>query len=177
MIQFIRLQKGHLETIMKWRLKPEVSQYLMTDIKHSMEDQHRWFNRINKDDTCRYWMICYKDLPIGLINLAAIDKRHLHCSAGYYIGEMEHRQVGAMILPYLYNYVFKEMRFRKIYGEVMAENDRILQIHKMHGYCQVGIYHDHVFKNGRFHDAVLIELLSEIWLKQKRYERYIAEFP
>lgn len=175
MIRFIKLQEEHLETVMVWRGKPEVSQYLFTDVEYNMKKQHQWFRKISRDDTCRYWLISYKDIPIGLINLAAIDRINLRCSAGYYIGEIGYRQLGAMIPPYLYNYVFKEMKFRKIYGELMAENKMVLQIHKMHGFRQVGIYRDHIFKNGRFHDVILIELLSESWLKQKRYQCYITE--
>jgi len=176
MIRFIKLAEEHLEIIIGWRTKPEVSQHMFTDVECNPEDQNRWFNRIMKDNTYRYWLISYQDVPVGLINLAAIDPANLRCSAGYYIGEMEYRQIGAEIPPYLYNYVFKEMKFKKIYGEVMSENKNILQIHKMHGFCQVGFYRDHIFKNGHFHDVVLIELLSESWLKQKRYNNYIAEF-
>ena len=175
MIQFIKLEKEHLETVMRWRIKPEVSQYMITDVEYKLENQCRWFERIANDSTYRYWLISYQGIFIGLINLAAIDRIHLRCSAGYYIGEMEYRQLGAMIPPYLYNYVFREMKFRKIYGEVMSENKKVLQMHKMHGFRQVGVYRDHIFKNGSFHDVVLIELLSETWLEQKRYQRYVAE--
>lgn len=176
MIRFIKLQEEHLKTVMGWRVKPEVSQYLFTDIEYNIEKQNQWFKKISQDDTCRYWLISYQNVPIGIINLATIDRINLRCNAGYYIAELGYRHLGAMVTPYLYNYVFKEMKFRKIYGEVMAENKNILQIHKMHGYRQVGIYRDHIFKNGRFHDVILIELLSESWLRQKRYQRYIGDF-
>lgn len=176
MIRFVRVREENLGMIIGWRLKPEVSKYLFTDVKYDMEEQLRWFGKISGDDTCRYWLIYYNEIPIGVINLAAIDRINFRCSAGYYIGEMEYRQLGAMIPPYLYNYVFKEMKLKKIYGEVMAENNAILQIHKMHGFRQVGSYREHIFKGGRFHDVILIELLSESWLKEKRYQRYIAEF-
>ena len=81
-----------------------------------------------------------------------------------------------MIPPYLYNYVFQEMKFRKIYGELVAENKNIMKIHQMHGHRQVGVYRDHIFKNDQFHDVILSELLSEVWLAQKRYQQYIAIF-
>lgn len=176
MIKFIKLKEEHLEKVMSWRVKPEVSSNLNTDVEYNMEEQRRWFNRIDQDDTCRYWMIAYQDVLIGVMNLAAIDRKNLRCSAGYYIGELEYRQLGAMITPYLYNYVFRKMKFKKIYGEVFVDNKNVLKMHKMHGYREVGVYRDHIFKNGCFHDVVLIELLAESWLKQKKFERYIANF-
>lgn len=176
MIRFDRLGEEHLEIVLKWRVDPEIARYMFTDVQYDLDKQRRWFANIKDDKACRYWIIYYQDKPVGLINLAAIDRVNLRCTAGYYIGELQYRQLGAMIPPYLYNYVFREMKFRKIYGEVLAGNKSILKIHTMHGFREVGIWHDHVSKGGSFHDVILIELLSEVWLKQKKYERYIAQF-
>ncbi len=162
--------------VLGWRVQPEVSKYLLTDVEYDLEKQHHWFDQISKDNTYHYWVIVYQNIPIGLLNLAAIDRKNHRCSVGYYIGELQYRQLGAMILPYLYNYVFQEMKFRKIYGEFIAENKNIIKIHQRHGHRQVGIYRDHIFKNDQFHDVILSELLSEVWLAQKRYQRYIAIF-
>ena len=177
MIRFARLQEDHLEMVMKWRVSQHVTRYMSTDVVYDMEEQRSWFNRIVNDDTCRYWVIFYMDAPVGVVNLAAIDRNHLRCSAGYYIGDADCRQIGGMIPPYIYNHLFREMEFRKIYGEVLSGNTKVLQMHKLHGFRQVGVYRDHVLKNGRFHDVVLIELLSESWLRQKRYQRYVTELP
>jgi UDP-4-amino-4,6-dideoxy-N-acetyl-beta-L-altrosamine N-acetyltransferase len=176
MIKFIRLEEKHLKLVMTWRANPEVAKYLFTNINQNIDEQYRWFNKINIDDTYRCWIIDYNGIPIGFLNLAAIDRVNLRCNAGYYIGELEYRSLGALILPYLYNYVFKVMCFKKIYGEVIAENSTILKIHEIHGYRQVGIYKEHVLKNGIFHDTILIELLAESWLRQKRYQQYVALF-
>ncbi len=176
MIQFLKLREEHLEMVLKWRLKPEVSQYMFTDVRDSMDDQLRWFRRVSNDPGYRYWIIVYRYVPIGLINLAGIDWNNRHLCAGYYIGELEYRSLGAIIPPYLYNYVFNEMKFRKIFGEVMAGNENVIKLYQIHGYSQVGVYRDHIWKGDQFHDVVLIELLSESWLKQTRYQRYTGQF-
>ncbi|MBF0594170.1 MAG: UDP-4-amino-4,6-dideoxy-N-acetyl-beta-L-altrosamine N-acetyltransferase [Candidatus Omnitrophica bacterium] len=174
MISFVDLQQEHLELVMGWRLKPEVSQFMFTDIECDLEKQRQWFARIVRDRTCRYWVVRFQGLPIGVVNLAGIDPVHRRCTAGYYIGESAYRNIGAMIPPYVYNHVFRDMGFRKIYGEVIAGNGNVLKMHALHGFREVGVYHEHVYKDGRFHDVVLIELLAEDWLKQKRYQGYVA---
>jgi len=176
MIRFVKLEEEHLELVMGWRAKPEVAQHMFTNIDQDIEKQRRWFNKINKDDAYQYWIVLYNNIPIGLVNLAAIDRTNRRCTAGYYIGELKYRSLGALIPPYLYNYVFKEMGFKKIYGEVIAENATILKIHALQGYRQVGVCKEHVLKDGNFHDVVLIELLAESWLEQKRYQRDTASF-
>jgi len=165
-----------LETVLNWRIQPEISRYLLTKVEYDLEKQYQWFDKVSKDESYRYWIISYQDIPIGLLNLAAIDRKNFRCSAGYYIGELQYRQLGAMISPYLYNYVFQKMKFRKIYGEVVAGNKNIMKIHRMHGFREVGIYRDHIFKDDKFHDIILIELLSEVWLGEKKYKGYVENF-
>lgn len=176
MLSFTKLKEGHLKKVLEWRVKPEVARYLFSNVEFDLDKQSQWFKRISQDDTYRYWLILYGDIPIGVFNLASIDQVNLRCSAGYYIGEMDYRQIGAMVPPYVYNYVFKNMKFNKVYGEVIAENKNVIQMHSMHGFRQVGVYRDHIFKSGTFYDVILIELLACDWLKQKKFQSYIADF-
>ena len=176
LFQFIKLQKGHLDLVYKWRTSEFVSRFMLTRVSGSIQDHYAWFEKVQKDESCIYWVILYRDAPIGIINLAAIDQVNLKLTAGYYIGEPEYLSLGAMVLPYLYNYVFLELKFHKIYGEVVAGNDNVLKIHLMHGYRYVGTYKDHIIVNGSFHDVIFIELLSQDWLHKKRYKQYIADF-
>ena len=176
MIQFIKLQKEHLEMVMQWRIQPEVSQHMLTDISSDFDKQLQWFQKESCDETYRYWIIVNQDIPIGVFNLAAIDPENRCCSAGYYIGELQYRSLGAMLPPYFYNYIFNEMRFHKIYGEVVSGNENVLKMHQIHGYREVGNYRDHLYKNGQYYDVILIELLAEDWGKLKKYQRCVAEF-
>lgn len=149
---------------------------MLTDVDLDIAKQRRWFERVSADSTVRYWMIVWNDRPIGVINLAEVSEQHRRCSAGYYIGDQNFRQLGAVIPPYLYNHVFRDLGLNKIYGEVVASNAAVLRMHAMHGYREVGTYRQHVVKNGEFLDIVLIELMAETWLAQPKYRRYVAEF-
>lgn len=176
MFAFKRLKEADLEMVMRWRLQPEVAEYMFTTIDNDLQKQRQWFHKVSQDDSCRYWIIEYQNIPIGVVNLMAIDVVNQRCGAGYYIGDLKYKNVGALVPPFLYNHVFKTMGLHKIYGEVIAHNKGILQIHAMHGYHQVGVSKDHVYKDGRFHDVVMVELLAGAWGQQKRYQKDIAHF-
>ncbi len=176
MIKFVKLKEEHLQLVLDWRVKPEIERFMLTQVEHSLEKQKDWFKKICVDKSVAYWIIEYLEKPIGLINLAAIDRASKKCNAGFYIGEMEYRQLSAFVLPYFYNFVFKKLKYNKIYGEVIDGNENVLKIHLMQGYRHVGTFKDHLQKHGRLIDVHIVELLSETWLKQKRYQRYEAEF-
>ena len=176
MIRLVKLREEHLQIVLEWRVKPEVAQFMLTQVEYNLDKQKAWFKKISIDNSVAYWIIEYLGKPIGLINLAAIDISAKNCSAGYYIGEMGYRQLSAFVLPYFYNFVFKVLKFNKIYGEVVDGNDSILKIHLMQGYRLVGTLKDHHYKDDRYFDVHIVELMSDAWLKQKRYHRYDVDF-
>ena len=87
MLKFLKIQEEHLELILDWRTQPDVTRYMFTDIEHSLENQKKWFENLQADDSSKYWIISYEDQLIGVIYLSDIDRRNNRCSWGYYIGE------------------------------------------------------------------------------------------
>jgi len=76
MIEFYPLEKKYLKLILDWRTKPEITQYMASDIEYDMENQKRWFNKIDKEKNSIYWIIKFKSIPIGLNALTNIDWIH-----------------------------------------------------------------------------------------------------
>ena len=67
MIKLVRLQEEHLEKVMVWRVSPEVTRYMVTVVEYDMNKQYQWFNRVTKEDSCRYWVIFYQNVFILII--------------------------------------------------------------------------------------------------------------
>lgn len=177
MLKFAKLKEADLEQVLQWRVSPDVTRFMTTDIEYNLENQKKWFAKISKDDSARYWVIELDGKPIGVINLIEIDRTHRRCSIGYYIGDVGSRSIGFMIPPYIYNYVFNNLGMHKIYGEIIEGNDNLLKMHKIHGWRQVGIFKDHVFKYGKFSDVYIVELLSDSWKElQPKFGRFVGTF-
>ncbi|MGI2296571.1 UDP-4-amino-4,6-dideoxy-N-acetyl-beta-L-altrosamine N-acetyltransferase [Paenibacillus sp. GXUN7292] len=177
MIRFTRLNKSHLEKILTWRTQPDVTRYMFTDIEYNLENQHKWFERVKESETDKYWVISYGDVDFGVVSLNGIDHLNKKTSAGFYIGDHDYRKYGFFVLLYLYNYVFHELKLNKIYAEVMGGNESVIKFHTMYGFREVGIYRQHIYKYGSYHDVFLFELLKEKWLQiGNKYEKYTAKF-
>jgi UDP-4-amino-4,6-dideoxy-N-acetyl-beta-L-altrosamine N-acetyltransferase len=177
MIKFIKLSEEHLEQVLKWRTQENVTKYMLTDIEYNLDNQRRWFDKISKLTTEKYWMIEIEDRLVGVISLNNIDYTNRKTSCGFYIGEDNYRRLGGLVPPYLYNYVFKDLQLNKITAEVMEGNENVVKIHKFHGYREVGTYMDHIFKYGQYHDLYLMELLKLDWEKDsKRFKKYLGNF-
>ena len=176
MVEFRKVREEDLSLILEWRNKEFVNKSMLTQVNQTIEDQKNWFTKISNNKEYRYWVIYYKLTPIGVLNLAEIDQINGKCSAGYYIGDEAYKSLGALILPYLYNYVFNYLGFRKIFGPVMSNNKSIRQIHKLHGYREVGFFEKHVKIGNEFLDIIIVELMADVWSTKKKYLEYNAEW-
>ncbi|AJQ26096.1 UDP-4-amino-4,6-dideoxy-N-acetyl-beta-L-altrosamine N-acetyltransferase [Pelosinus fermentans] len=177
MLRFDPIREEDLELVLSWRTKQNITQYMYTDISKDLEEQKKWHQRISLDPTCCYWLIHYQEKPIGVIGLSEIDAKNKRCSLTYYIGDETVRGLGGIIPPYIYNYVFTVLQFKKIIAEVMEGNDQVVKLHQLHGYRHVGIYKEHIYKYDKYHDVTVLELLDVEWQRiGKRYKKCNAHF-
>lgn len=177
MFKFIRLKEKHLEMVLNWRTKESVTKFMNTDIEYNLDNQKKWFDKVSNSETEKYWIIYFKDKPIGLISLNDIDYYNKRTRWGYYIGEDEYRMYGAIIPHYLYYYVFKILGLNKVNAEILEGNENVLKLNLLHGYREVGVFKEHIYKYNKFHDLHLVELMKEDWEKTiKKPEKYIASF-
>jgi UDP-4-amino-4,6-dideoxy-N-acetyl-beta-L-altrosamine N-acetyltransferase len=176
-LRFDHITENDLELILSWRTRENITQYMYTDISKDMEEQKKWYQWISSNPTCRYWLMYYQERPIGVIGITDIDVKNNRCSLTYYIGDEASRGIGGIIPPYIYNYIFTVLQFNKIIAEVMEGNERVMKLHQLHGYRQVGIYKEHIYKYDRYHDVTVLELLDSEWQRiGKRYKKCIANF-
>jgi UDP-4-amino-4,6-dideoxy-N-acetyl-beta-L-altrosamine N-acetyltransferase len=178
-VAFTPLAEPDLELVREWRTRPDIARWMNTPGPDSAAAQRAWFERRREDDTSEHWMVRVDGEPVGVINLAEIDRTHARASVGYYLGRPERVPIGALVMAYLLNHAFarEDLRLRKLTGEVLAGNERVLKMHEMLGYRRVGVFRDHIRKDDGWHDVVAWEMLREDWLAQaRRFGRYVAPF-
>jgi UDP-4-amino-4,6-dideoxy-N-acetyl-beta-L-altrosamine N-acetyltransferase len=167
------------EMVMNWRARPEVADFMLTEVRPDLAAQRRWFAGVKDSPGAIYWIIEHQARPVGVINLAEIDRVNRHATWGLYIGERMDSPIGGMIPVYFYNHVFAraDLNLHKLHGKVLETNTPMLKMHELCGYRTVGVHLDHVWRHGRFHNVHVVELLREAWeQKGRRFARYTAEF-
>jgi diamine N-acetyltransferase len=56
-------------------------------------------------------------------------------------------------------YAFSELNLRRIYLRVFAENEGAILLYRRLGFEQEGCLRQHVYKNGRYRDVLVMALL------------------
>jgi UDP-4-amino-4,6-dideoxy-N-acetyl-beta-L-altrosamine N-acetyltransferase len=165
-----------LEMVMRWRMLPEVTQYMYSDPQLTLVDQTRWLERINSTGKDSAWIIELDQprTPVGLLSLSEMDTVHQRCAWAYYIADPAARGKG-LAKPLecnVYDYVFERLGFNRLWCEVFSSNDRVVALHERFGSKVEGMLRQHIFKNGQFHDVVRMAVLKDEWLNKRKEIKY-----
>ena len=166
-IKLRRVTYDDLEKIMKWRMMPEVTSYMYTDPKLTIDSQIKWFNKISDNEKHeKYWIIQLdtgKD--VGLISVNNIDYQNKTATWAYYLAELEARGKGlAKVLECNFNdYVFFNLQINKLWYEVLEFNEMVVRLHEKFGGKIEGRLIDQIYKNNKFHNVIRMATFKEDW--------------
>lgn len=170
------IQKDDLELIMKWRMSEDVTKYMNTNPKLSLEDQLKWFESIKSNQDVRYWMILVNGEAAGVINLTGLTRKDGNLGWAYYIGEKRLRGIKtALALEMnLYDFALISLGKKSVYSDVFSLNTGVIQLHKLCGCEILGVRKNAVIKEGIAYDVTDMIMTAEKWKQlrvEKKYEK------
>lgn len=152
------------EALRGWRRKPHVARFFPSFDPISKLDQKEWMTSIQrKSDRIDFMIADNQGTKIGHIFLVSIDRRNRHAEFGFYIGESSSLNSGIgieaehLILDYSFNY----LNMHKVYCETLSFNKRVLSLHKKFGFREDGKLRDHIYKDGQYHDLVIMSIMRD----------------
>ena len=89
-----KLNENDLELLRKWRMKENVTKYMLTDPKITMEQQVEWYNAISNDTSRIDLTINVDKTVVGHYYITNIDNNSKSCQVGFYIGDDKYRGKG-----------------------------------------------------------------------------------
>jgi UDP-4-amino-4,6-dideoxy-N-acetyl-beta-L-altrosamine N-acetyltransferase len=151
--------------LLAWRNRPEVAAHMLTDHRIGQAEHDAWFAAIPSRADRRYWIIELDGAPVGLTNLAAIDRSAERCDWAYYLADpaTRGRGVGSCVQYIVLAHVFEAMGFHKVWCEVLAGNDASLRLLEGAGFVREATLRDHVVKAEGRRDVIGLGLLAAEW--------------
>lgn len=175
-----RIQESDLENIMRWRMDEDITRYMNTNPKLTMDGQKKWLEAIRHNKDVSYWMIMVDGQEAGVINLTGLTNPTGDLGWAYYMGEKKLRSIKtALALEMsMYDYIFDILQKKALYSDVFTLNKGVIQLHLLCGCEIVEEKHNHVCKEGIFYDVTFMRMTRERWMEirnTKKYEK--IQFP
>lgn len=168
------IEESDLEMIMNWRMDPDITRYMNTDPKLTLEGQKKWLSKMKLSESDRVWMIEVDGVPAGIMNLQNIDWTNKVTSWGWYMGEKKLRSLKiAMSLEMsLCDFVFDTLHFRELRSETFSVNAAVVKIHEACGSHVDRVVQGEVVKNGTAYDVTHCLITANEWAAIKTEKKY-----
>lgn len=163
------LKMDDLQKTFEWRNNLELIK-LTQGIRFpkTIEMEKDWFNQILNDKSNKNIYFGIDEIKtgefIGIIQLNNIDYISGTAIWGFIIGDSKNQGKGYSIEAprLLFNYAFKVLNLRKIFGYPIEFNEATFKMHQKLGkFIEEGRLKKHVYFDGKYHDVIILSLFRE----------------
>lgn len=122
MIFLKKLISEDLNLILSWKKKNE---YLNEEHRLNVIFQKNWFADIEKDTSCKYWVINSGSIKVGIADINHIDNNEKVCNLEFVIEEkyFRNRGIEEIVFFNLLEYAFYEINMEKVYIHELYNSD------------------------------------------------------
>ena len=135
------------------------------------EKEKEWINTTNRADHQNFALIRKEDdLLLGNYGLELKDDAARRYHVGGFIGEKENRGkgYGTEALTLITKYGFEILNAQTIYSTIFSFNAASVKSALKAGYKEVGRYRSAYYYNGKFHDAICVDITREDYYNNKK---------
>lgn len=151
-----------------WFEDLEVTARLGRRFPLSLEEEQEWLRRAAADPDGVHWVIEYEGRPVGTTSIVAIDWANGHGSTGTAIGDRSvwGKGIGGEVMRLRAGFAFRELPLRKLRSGYLEGNEASRRALAAAGYREVGRWRQQHFREGRWLDEIMTELMREDWESQ-----------
>lgn len=105
---------------------------------------------------------------IGTISVDKINKEHKYAEIGYWLGKDYHRQgIMSEALSMVLDFAFRNLKLNCVWAGTFRPNKASQALLKKKGFKQVGVMENFFYRNGRWHDDMMWQLLRKNYKKAR----------
>ena len=133
-----RISFSDVELLRQWRNSRLVSDFMFFQEEITKEMQNEWFHSLQSENDF-YFLIYYRQVAIGLINLKNIDWTTKQGEAGLYISIEKYRKTPLAIYASLalLKFFFEEKGLVKVFASVKTDNVNTIKYNQSLGFEKV----------------------------------------
>lgn len=173
-----KIREEDLEQIIEWRMRPDITKYMNTNPKLTLDAQKKWLTSIEHNPDVEYWLILVDQEPAGVIDLVGLTNEDERVEWAYYMGENRLRSMSTAISleMSLYDYAFDVLHKKAVFNEIFSLNKGVIAIHKLAGCSVIEERPKAICKEDVLYDLTIMEITADQWKEyrqDKQYEKII----
>lgn len=165
-----------LPLIFNWRNQENIRSVMLNNSPIDWLQHLDWFNKYEKDTNTLSKVFYYNDIPYGVLNIKGLSNEIRCCEWGFYIGERKAPKGLGTLLGYTsLNYIFDELEFDEIKGQVVDTNHKSIKFHEKLGFIKVKKEKSHQRYKETKKDLIVFRLTKKQWEIKKETIKELIE--
>ena len=154
--------ESDLDKVLAWRNHDNVRCFMFNSHTISADEHLQWFAKSLADQQRQ--LLIYEECskPLGFVTLGKISVGSV-AEWGFYVDPSAGRGTGTSLGKATIRYAFNELGFHKLWGQVIAFNQRSIQLHLKLGFSVEGRWKLHHFDGKNYHDVLFFGLIAREW--------------
>jgi RimJ/RimL family protein N-acetyltransferase len=166
MITLREISREDLPIINRWRRDPVVADGVGAPHRFiGLDVDLKWYEdyltRRSSEVRCAVCLADSSEL-VGMVSLTRIDYVHRNAEYNAVVGEhgAQNRGVGTAATRAMVRHGFFDLNLHRIYVSVLRQNISSIRMCEKAGFREEGTIREGAYKNGRYHDLVLMGVLK-----------------
>jgi RimJ/RimL family protein N-acetyltransferase len=169
-------RKEDIDQVLAYINDPEVKRFLLPGVPFPLTraDEEKFLTEISAfKDTYVFAIEALDDRFIGSCGINSVDWKNSVCEVGIFIGDQSlwGKGFGTDAFGVLVGFVFSQMNINKVRLRVYDFNLRGIKSYHKLGFKKEGLLRQELFKDGKYHDIVMMGLLREEWAGRMKNEK------
>jgi len=154
------VEEKDLKFLLEIRQDPEVRDNLGTFAMLTMKDQKGWYERLEEDESRRYFIFENEDEEIGYVRMMQIDYINRSVCVG---GDIHDKCRGKGHSTGMYDLIldlcFNKLNMNRVWLFVLEDNLRARHIYTNKGFILEGAQRKAIYKGGKYQDYMMMSML------------------
>ncbi len=161
------VEESDLEPMRALRNDPSTWMMLTDTAFIDAESQRQWFQRVRLATDRRYYVICDETHSfIGIVRTDEIDPTNRSIRIGAdIVKELRGQGYGTRAYDLLKKYCFDFLNMHRVWLAVLDTNTVAIRLYEKQGFQIEGKYREAIFRDGTYHDYVLMSILEQEYRK------------
>ena len=151
--------------VLSIRNEPGVRHNMYTDHVIQPDEHMSWIERLKSSNDTVFFAVVHEGRTIGGVSLSGINLKHNRADWAFYLSEDCHgKGIGSALERQFIDMAFERFEIEKLNCEVIAFNEKVVDMHQRFGFKLEGARRDHCIRDGQKYDAVLLGITKDEWL-------------
>ena len=152
------------DRLIKWRNSEHIRSKMINAHIVQKKDHEKWLKNTLNNSNSQWFIVNYKGEIVGtmyITNILSIDKTS---TWGMYLDKQYiNSVVGVLMEVIAIDKMVFDLGIRKIWGETLETNKKLLTMHQKFGFDIEGVYKKQIYRDNTYHDIYRIALFSTKW--------------